>query len=45
MGNEKVVVKIINKVCYHGEAFAFHDNEGTDQGMVGKTFTSRFWYS
>lgn len=30
MGNQKVVVKIINKICDQGKAFAFHDNKGTD---------------
>ncbi len=43
MGNEKIVIEIIDKISDHGEAFTFHDNEGTDHGMVGKTFASRFW--
>lgn len=43
MGNEKIVIEIIDKISDHGEAFTFHDNEGTDHGMAGKTFTSRFW--
>lgn len=43
MGIEKIVIEIIDKVSDQGEAFAFHDNEGTDHGMTGKTFTSRFW--
>ena len=43
MGNEKIVIEIIDKVSNHGEAFTFHDNEGTNHGVVGKTFTSRFW--
>lgn len=33
-GNEKVIVKIIKKLRNHRKAFAFHDNEGTDHGMV-----------
>lgn len=31
------------KVKMDEEILTFHDNEGTDHGMVGKTFTSRFW--
>ena len=33
-GNEKVIVKIIKKLRNHRKAFAFHDDEGTDHGMV-----------
>lgn len=40
MGDEKVIVEAINKFCNHGKAFAFHDNKGTDHGMVRKAFTS-----
>ncbi len=42
MGNEKIVIEIIDKISDHGEAFTFHDNEGTDHGMVGKTFSPGF---
>ena len=40
MGNEKVIIQIINKVRYHGKAFAFHNNERTEHSMVRKTFPS-----
>lgn len=43
MGNEKIIIEIIDKVSDHGEAFTFHDKEGTDHGMAGKAFTSCFW--
>ena len=44
MGNQKVVIKIIDKVCYHGKTVTFHNNKGTDHGMVGKAFANqRFW--
>jgi len=43
MGNEKIVIEIIDKVSNHGEAFTFHGNEGTNHGVAGKAFTSRFW--
>ena len=36
MGNEKVVVKRISKVNYHGETFIFNDDERTNHGMLGK---------
>ena len=35
MGNEKVVVKRISKVNYHGETFIFNDDERTNHGMLG----------
>lgn len=34
MGDEKVIVEVINKIRNHGKAFTFHDNKGTDHGMV-----------
>ena len=43
VGDEKVVIEIINKVSNHGKAFTFHNNKGTDHGMVGKAFTPGFW--
>lgn len=45
MGNEKVVIEIIDKISDQGEAFIFHENEGTDHGMVGKPLHSVFGYS
>ena len=42
MGNEKIVIEIIDKVGDQGESLTFHDKEGADHGMAGKTFTSRF---
>lgn len=38
MGNKKIVIEIIDKVGNHGEAFTFHDDEGTNHGMVGFLF-------
>ena len=40
MGNEKVVIEIINKVGYHGKTFTFHNNKRTNHSMVRKTFPS-----
>ena len=40
MSNQKVIIKIINKVCDYGKVFAFHDNECTDYSVVGKSFPS-----
>lgn len=40
MGNEKVVVQVIDKVGNHGKTFAFHNNKGTNHGMVRKAFSS-----
>lgn len=42
ISNEKVVVKIIDKVSNHGKTFAFHDNEDTNHKVVGKVFLSVF---
>ena len=42
MSNEKVIVKVVNKIRNHREAFAFHDNESTDHGVVGESFPSGF---
>lgn len=42
VSNEKVIIQIIDKVCNHGETFAFHYNKGTNHGMVGKAFASGF---
>ena len=41
MSNEKVVVQIIDKVGNHGKTFTFHNNEGTNHGMIRKAFSSR----
>ena len=38
MGNEKVIIEVVHKVSNHGKAFTFHDNKGTNHGVVGKTF-------
>jgi len=38
--NEKVVVKVIEKVGDHGKAFTFHNSKGTDHSMSGKAFQS-----
>lgn len=42
ISNEKVVVKIVDKVRNHGKTFAFHDNEGTNHRVAGKAFPSGF---
>jgi len=34
MSNEKVIVKIIDKVRNHGETFTFHNNEGTNHSVI-----------
>lgn len=31
---EKVIIQIIDKICNHREVFAFHNNKGTNHGMV-----------
>lgn len=38
MGNQKIIIKKINKVCNHGKAFTFHDDEGAYHGAIGKSF-------
>ena len=43
VGDEKVIIEIIDKVSDHGKTFTFHDNKGTDQGMIGKAFAPGFW--
>lgn len=40
--NEKVIVKVVDKVGNHGKAFAFHDDKGANHGVVGKAFPSGF---
>ena len=42
MGNEKVIVKVVNKIGNHRETFAFHDNESADHSVIGETFASGF---
>lgn len=42
MGNEKVVIGVIDKVGYHGKTFTFYNNKGTEQGMIGKALTFGF---
>jgi hypothetical protein len=37
MGNEKVIIQIINKVRNHREAFTFHNNKCTNHGVVRKS--------
>jgi hypothetical protein len=41
MSNQKVVVKIIDKVGNHRETFTFHNDERTDHSMIRKAFSSR----
>lgn len=43
MGDEEVIVEVINKFRNHGKPFTFHDNKGTDQSMIGESFASGFW--
>ena len=42
MGNEKVIVKVVNKIRNHRETFAFHDNESADHSVIGESFASGF---
>ena len=37
--DDEVVIKIINEICNHRKAFAFHNNKGADHGMVRKSLT------
>ena len=34
MRNQKIIVKIIDKIGNHGETFAFHDNKGTNHSVI-----------
>lgn len=34
VSNEKIIVEIVHKVSDHGKAFTFHNNKGTNHGMV-----------
>ena len=34
MSNQKIIVKIIDKVGNHGETFTFHDNKGTNHSVI-----------
>lgn len=42
VSDEKVVVQVIDKVGYHGEAFTLHHNKSTNHGMTGKSPASGF---
>lgn len=39
MSNKKVIVEVINKIRNHVKSFTFHNNKGTDHGMVRKAIT------
>ena len=42
MSDKKVVIQRSDELGNHGETFAFHNNKGTNYGMVGKAFLSGF---